>query len=87
MARRKTFRKKGRKQSSRRRRSLKGKGFGLGSMMPSLNNDKDKQYRYDLCCDNNKTLIKQNGKFIQVCSQICNNSDAWYANNNKYGKI
>ena len=41
MARRKTFRKRGKKQSSRRRRSLKGKG--LGSMMSSFGKDPPKR--------------------------------------------
>ena len=77
MARRKTFRKRGKKQSSRRRRSLKGKG--LGSMMSSFGKDPQKEYRHNLCCDNNKSLVKQNGSVRQVCNaDICDDSDAWY---------
>ena len=71
MARRKTFRKRGRKQSSRRRRSLKGKGVSLGSMMPSFVKDPQKEYRHNLCCSRN---YGPGG----VCSPICDDSDAWY---------
>lgn len=68
MARRKTFRKRGKKQSSRRRRSLKGKGFG--SMMPSFNKS-NLPDGYNACCVKNRNAEIINGKIGSVCKPEC----------------
>lgn len=79
MARRKTFRKRGRKQSSRRRRSLKGKGF-MGISNPLKLPLSQRPGYKDACCrtfKNYDPIRKQVGCNQERCND---DNDIFYKN-------